>query len=104
MRQLNREGFLADTLEPNQDWLRKYIDPADQPEVLAAIAEAVRTKSVFELEHRVRRKDESLGWTLSRAVPVLNADGDIIEWIGAAQDITAQKEARKRAGKNAAGD
>jgi PAS domain-containing protein len=37
-------------------------------------------------------------------VPVLNADGDIIEWIGAAQDITEQKEAGKQAGKDAARD
>jgi hypothetical protein len=36
------------------------------------IREAVRTKGLFELEHRVRRTDGTLGWTNSRAVPLLN--------------------------------
>jgi len=61
--------------------------------VLAVIAEAVRTKRLFELEHRVRRVDGSVGWTLSRAVPVLDASGEITEWFGAASDITARKQA-----------
>jgi PAS domain-containing protein len=43
---------------------------------------------VFELEHRVRRPDGTLGWTLSRAVPLLDDDGQIIEWVGAATDVT----------------
>ena len=46
---------------------------------LAAIAEAVTAKRVFELEHRVRRVDGTLGWTLSRAVPLLDERGEIIE-------------------------
>jgi hypothetical protein len=34
-----------------------------------------------------------LGWTLSRAIPVLNDDGEISEWFGAASDITARRQA-----------
>jgi PAS domain-containing protein len=48
---------------------------------------------VFELEHRVRRADGTLGWTLSRAVPLMDAAGAITEWIGAASDVTARKQA-----------
>ena len=61
----------------------------------AAINEAIRTKSIFELEHRVRRADGSLGWTFSRAVPLLDANGEIVEWFGAASDITERKQAEK---------
>jgi len=57
--------------------------------------EAVRTKSMFELEHRVRQTDGTLGWTNSRAVPLLNANGEILEWFGAATDVTARKEAEE---------
>nr|WP_312912591.1 ATP-binding protein [Natronosalvus caseinilyticus] len=59
--------------------------------VKKAINEAIRTKSAFELEHRVEQVDGSLGWTFSRAVPMLDDDGNIVEWIGMASDITEQK-------------
>lgn len=67
--------------------MQEYIDTEDQPHVIARIDEAIRTKSIFELEHRVRRADGSLGWTISRAVPLLDAQGEIVEWIGSAIDI-----------------
>jgi len=93
MRQLSGGGFLSDTDSLNRAWLEEYIYPNDQARVLAAIQEAVRTRGVFELEHRVRRADGTLGWTLSRAVPLLDPDGGIREWFGAASDVTARKEA-----------
>jgi PAS domain S-box-containing protein len=96
MRQLDGKGFIADTGKPRKDWLNEYIDVADQPLVLKAIREAVRTKSLFELEHRVRRADGTLGWTYSRAVPLLDANGAILEWFGAATDVTARREAEEK--------
>jgi signal transduction histidine kinase/HAMP domain-containing protein len=95
MRQLHSDGFLAETERPSGTWLAEYIHPDDQPRVNIAIQEAIRTKSVFELEHRVRRADGSLGWTFSRAVPLTDANGEIIEWFGAASDITERKRAEE---------
>lgn len=93
MRQLDGRGFLSDTAQPDEDWLRNYIHPDDRPMVQAAIEKAIRTKSVFELEHRVRRADGTLGWTLSRAVPILDGNGEITEWLGSARDVTSRREA-----------
>jgi PAS domain S-box-containing protein len=93
MRELDGRGFIADTGKPTKNWLNQYIHPDDQPLILETIREAVRTKSVFEHEHRVRRMDGTLGWTYSRAVPLLNISGEIQEWFGAASDVTARKEA-----------
>jgi PAS domain S-box-containing protein len=59
--------------------------------VLAASRKAIDTQTTFELEHRVFRVDGSLGWTLSRAVPILDAEGQIVEWFGTARDITDRK-------------
>lgn len=95
MRELDGRGVIADTGKPRKDWLKEYIHPDDQPIVLRTIREAVRTKSMFELEHRVRRTDGTLGWTYSRAVPLLNISGEILEWFGAASDVTARKEAEE---------
>jgi PAS domain S-box-containing protein len=95
MRQLHGGDFIADTEEPTRNWLQQYIHPDDQPRVLAAIDEAIRTKSMFEMEHRVLRVNGSLGWTFSRAVPLQDANGEIIEWFGAATDITQRKQAEE---------
>jgi PAS domain-containing protein len=63
--------------------------------VLEALNEAIRNKSVFEIEHRVRRVDGTLGKTLSRAIPLLDEKREVIEWIGAAKDITTQRQAEE---------
>ncbi|HUG13397.1 MAG TPA: ATP-binding protein, partial [Thermomicrobiales bacterium] len=98
MRYLRGREFIADTLEPSQTWLERYIPSGDQPAVLAAITRAIEGKTTFELEHRVIRTDGRLGWTHSRAIPTLDARGDIVEWFGAASDVTARKHAEEALG------
>jgi signal transduction histidine kinase len=95
MRRLQGRDFIPDTDEPSSNWLERYIVPDDQPHVLSVINEAIRTKSIFELVHRVLRLDGTLGWIWSRAVPLLDANGHIVEWIGAARDITESKYSRE---------
>ncbi len=92
VRQLYSESFLVQTTKPNPNWLQEYILPEDQAYVTTIIKKAIRAKSVFELEHRVRRADGNLGWIHSRAVPILDAEGDILEWVGAASDTTDRKQ------------
>lgn len=95
MWHLDGREFIASTESPDQSWMDKYILPEDEPAVRSAIKHAVQNKSVFQLEHQVRRADGSVGWTFSRAIPLLNADGVIIEWFGAAADITARKNSER---------
>jgi signal transduction histidine kinase/ActR/RegA family two-component response regulator len=96
LRNLEGRGFLKDTAGPRHAWLDEYVHPDDQELVHKTIREAIRNKAIFELEHRVRRLDGSYGWTLSRAAPMLDAQGDIYEWIGAASDITERKAAEEK--------
>jgi PAS domain S-box-containing protein len=91
MQQLDGQGFLSDTAEPSADWLQSYIPAIEQPLVLAKIDEAIRGKIPFDLEHRVHLADGSFGWVHSKAVPLFNGRGDILEWFGAASDITERK-------------
>lgn len=95
MNRLCGRGFLANSENLNPTWLQEYILPEDQPHVSAVINEAIRTKSIFKLEHRVKKADGSIGWTYSRAVPILDEDGEIAEWFGAASDITNRKNAEE---------
>ena len=39
----------------------------------------------------LRRADGTAGWTVSRAVPVCDARGEIVEWFGTASDITERR-------------
>ena len=95
MRALDGRGLLANTDSPSVHWQEEYILPEDRVEVSAVIAEAIRTKRVFEHDHRVRRADGTIGWTSSRAVPVLDDSGEIVEWFGAASDITERRKAEE---------
>ena len=91
MYRLDGRYFLNDTGGPVDDWLQKYIPPEDQEVVMSAIQHAIQTKSVFQLDHRVLKADGSIGWTSSRAIPIMNRDGAITEWFGVASDITDKK-------------
>ena len=93
MHLLGGGDFLADPGRPDPDWLDRHIPRDEQPRVRAAIAEAVRTRRVFELEHRIIRADGSIGWALSRSTPHFDASGRIAEWFGIATDVTARHEA-----------
>jgi len=95
MRQLDGRGFIADTDSPSIAWIDEYLFVEDQPAILAVIQEAIDAKGVFQLEHRVRRADGSVGWTFSRAVPILDEAGAIMEWFGAATDVSARHEAEQ---------
>jgi signal transduction histidine kinase/PleD family two-component response regulator len=95
MRYLEGRDFIQNTHAPSRDWLSTYIAVDDQPQVLEAIQRAIAAKSVLQLEHRVRRVDGTLGWTLSRAVPISDSRGEIIEWFGTATDITERKRTQE---------
>jgi two-component sensor histidine kinase/CheY-like chemotaxis protein len=91
MRSLEGKDFVRDTDHPTRTWLDTYIHPDDQPQVLSAIDEAVRNGTPFEIEHQVKRIDGTLGWVHSRAVPVFGENGEIVEWFGAARDVSERK-------------
>ncbi|WP_254533420.1 GAF domain-containing protein [Natrinema gelatinilyticum] len=92
MYYLDGQEFIVDTEEPRETWLTEYIPDDEQERVMAAIEDAIETKSTFELEHQVMQVDGTRGWVHSRAVPMLDDDGEITEWFGTASDITERKE------------
>jgi signal transduction histidine kinase/DNA-binding response OmpR family regulator len=95
MRFLQGKDFIADIGDASESWLDKYVHADDQASVTATIKDAIQNKSIFEQEYRVIRVDGSLGWTHSRAIPILGPDGEIVEWFGAARNVTDQKQAEE---------
>ena len=96
MRTLEGQNFLADTTEPSKEWLTKYIPDEDKKIVIRTIKKAIETKGIFELEHRVILVDGSVGWTYSRAIPLFDINGELVEWLGVAANITIRKNAEEQ--------
>lgn len=95
MHPLDGRGIVASTEAGTLTWIQDYIHPEDQPRVLALVHEGIRTRSMFAMEHRVRRADGTWGWMFSRAVPIKDANGEITEWFGTSADVTERKEAEE---------
>ncbi len=93
LTQLSGGDFIPDTTTADKGWLDAYIPLEDRDAVRREIERAIRTKSTYMLEHRVNRIDGTVGWAHSRAVPLLDSQGAITEWFGAASDITDRKRA-----------
>ena len=82
-------------------WL-STVHPDDREAVERKWDEAVASGTVFEAQYRVRGKDGSYRWFLSRSVPLRDARGRIRKWFGTAMDIEEHKrmeEAVRRAQK-----
>jgi PAS domain S-box-containing protein len=95
MHSLEGKALIPDTQNPTQSWTDLYIHPEDRDGVWAQIQRAIQTKSNFELEHRIISVDTISRWVFSRAIPILDDDGEIVEWLGAARDITGRKQAEQ---------
>ncbi|MGZ8338697.1 MAG: ATP-binding protein [Telluria sp.] len=96
----NQPGWTAFTGQgPEQlagaGWLAA-IHPDDRARTLAAMAEALSAKSMYESEHRVQRADGEYLYMSVRAVPISGADGSIVEWVGLHTDIDQRKRAEQR--------
>lgn len=96
MNVLSGRDLKMDSEKPISNWLDAYIPSHEHLRLRSIIAEAIREKRMFELEYEVARTDGSVGWSFSRAVPILDKQGNIQEWIGTASDITVRKTAEQQ--------
>jgi PAS domain S-box-containing protein len=71
------------------------VHPDDRERSLAAWREAVAARTPLELENRVRRTDGEYRHFWVRAVPVLEADGTLREWVGVHTDVTELRAAER---------
>ncbi len=67
------------------------LHPDDRDRTLKTWASALANKAPYEIEHRARVQDGSYHWYKSRAIPLLNDDGSVREWLGISYDITESK-------------
>ena len=70
----------------DEGWL-EAVHPDDRERIRAAYWRAIAGRTVYETEYRLRRHDGEYRWTAVKGVPILDAAGDVREWIGANRDI-----------------
>ncbi|MEG4005473.1 PAS domain S-box protein [Microcoleus sp. Pol11C1] len=69
------------------------IYPDDRERTVQVWMEAVQTKSLFEIEYRIRGANGNYRYFQVRGVPILNEDGSVREWVGTCTDIDDRKQA-----------
>lgn len=79
---------------PRTTWLES-VHPDDLPEVVSAWQESLMHCQRYEGEYRLRTEDGNYRLVHARAVPVLDDDGRVLEWIGTCTDITDRKLAEE---------
>ncbi|MEJ8803896.1 PAS domain-containing sensor histidine kinase [Pontibacter sp. H249] len=78
---------------PNGDWhWESMLIEEDEQLTIAAWDKAVRTGEPYEVEHRLRMRDGSHRWHLSRALPQHDSEGKVTGWFGTATDVHDRKE------------
>ncbi len=66
----------------------------DLPATAERWSKSLRTGDPYETEFRLRREpDAQYRWHIGRALPIRDASGEIVKWIGTNTDITEHKQA-----------
>jgi PAS domain S-box-containing protein len=76
-------------------WL-DAVHPDDRDMVATAWMEAVEYHTIFQVVHRLRRRDGVYRTMSARAAPVTEPSGEIREWIGVHTDVTTERARAQR--------
>jgi PAS domain S-box-containing protein len=61
--------------------------PDDQERAWALWRDSLKTGEPYQIEYRLRHHSGEYRWTLGRALPIRDAEGQIVRWIGTCTDI-----------------
>ncbi len=70
--------------------------PDDQDRAWARWRHSLATGDPYEIEYRLRDASGAYRWTLGRALPLRNDEGEIVRWFGTCTDIHEQKMAEEQ--------
>jgi PAS domain S-box-containing protein len=80
------------TLEQIQGFgWQNLIHPEEREHTISVWTQAAQTGTSYEVEHRLRQADGTYRWHLTRALPMLNENSQIIRWYGTCTDISERK-------------
>ena len=71
------------------------LHPEDRRRTAEIWKQAVKTRTIYDTEYRLRRYDGEYRHVAARGVPVVDKDGGLREWVGTCTDITERKRAKE---------
>ncbi|HXD30895.1 MAG TPA: PAS domain S-box protein [Pyrinomonadaceae bacterium] len=86
-------GVSKEEFVPSYDAVRLLVHPADRDELISLIDSALRDKSGFTCEHRIRWPDGTTRILQSRGTVVVNDEGEVVKLFGTGQDVTERRQA-----------
>src|SRR5246127_4659752 len=88
-------GFDPESGPPAFEEHRQRTHPEDRAKWQGAIDRAIAAKSDYEVEFRILLPDGSVRHIHTVGHPVLNASGDLVQFVGSSTDITERKHAEE---------
>src|SRR5690606_36774207 len=79
----------------DEDGWNRMFHPDDQDQEWSQWQHSLVTWKPYEIEYRLRRHEGQYRWTLVRAMPVRDEQGQIERWFGTCTDIHQQKLQRE---------
>lgn len=77
-------------------WLKR-IHPDDERMVSDSFRKAVRARETVDTEFRLKvGEEDGWRWVRSRGAPIVDDEGQPIEWVGVVEDIDARKQSQDR--------
>jgi PAS domain S-box-containing protein len=71
------------------------VHPEDRDKWQGTIERAIRERSDYEIEFRILLPDGTIKWVHTLAHSVLNAAGDLVQFVGSSMDVTERKLAER---------
>lgn len=96
----NDQWFRYCGLTPDQNarhWPELVLHPDDRQRCFELWAHALQTGTDYEVEVRNRSRDGSYRWFVTRAAPLKDAAGRVVQWFGTTTDIDDRKRAEQTA-------
>jgi PAS domain S-box-containing protein len=75
---------------------KEFVHPDDFPETASAFIHALQTGTSYQAVNRLRRSDGEYRWHHTRAEPLRDQDGRIIQWYGLSVEIDELKQTEGR--------
>jgi PAS domain S-box-containing protein len=88
-------GFDPEKGPPTREERMQRVHPEDRAKWQGAIDRAITETSGFEMEFRILLADGTVKYIHTVGHPVLNASGDLVEFVGSSTDITERMRAEE---------
>ncbi|MGB3291769.1 MAG: PAS domain-containing protein [Phormidesmis sp.] len=85
-------GYRAHAMENQFSWFELHLHPADRAHVLAAIQRHLQQQTPYDVEYRLRTKQNSYLWMRARGQAVWDEAGQPTRMAGSIYDITERKQ------------